>query len=204
VRIAVVYYSMYGHIATLAKSIVKGIEAAGGEAKLFQVPETLSEEVLGMMHAPPKDASVPVFQSPDELDGFDGIIFGTVSDLKRFYYCAESGRSTRFQSVELDPLLRCALCVLPGYSLRHDYCSAEGAVRYDWRRVAEGRLGGQDCRSFLLDGHAGWRTGDHCADDDHAGQSCAEKLHRSHPPTCLHSISFLSCVAIDFSSRTMV
>jgi multimeric flavodoxin WrbA len=32
---------MYGHIASLAKSVAKGVTAAGGSADLFQIPETL-------------------------------------------------------------------------------------------------------------------------------------------------------------------
>jgi NAD(P)H dehydrogenase (quinone) len=35
-KIAIVYYSMYGHIKTLADAELKGIESAGGTAKLFQ------------------------------------------------------------------------------------------------------------------------------------------------------------------------
>lgn len=36
VKVAIVYYSMYGHIATLAQAEKKGIEAAGGQADVFQ------------------------------------------------------------------------------------------------------------------------------------------------------------------------
>jgi NAD(P)H dehydrogenase (quinone) len=73
--IAIVYYSMYGHIGAMAKAIAKGVEASGAEAKLYQVPETLSEDVLAKMHAPPKDAEVPV-ATHDDLVAADGIIFG--------------------------------------------------------------------------------------------------------------------------------
>lgn len=44
-RVYVVYYSMYGHIQALARQIVIGLEKAGVKAKLFQVPETLPQEV---------------------------------------------------------------------------------------------------------------------------------------------------------------
>jgi NAD(P)H dehydrogenase (quinone) len=70
----------------VAKSIVKGIEAAGGEAHLIQVPETLSQEVLAKLHAPEKDKSVTTisFGAPgentisleDALTNCDGILFG--------------------------------------------------------------------------------------------------------------------------------
>lgn len=42
-----------------------------------QVAETLPADVLTKMHAPPKDANVPVITDPTELEAFDGIIFGT-------------------------------------------------------------------------------------------------------------------------------
>jgi NAD(P)H dehydrogenase (quinone) len=62
---------------TLAKHVAKGVEAAGGEVSVFQVAETLSEEVLGKMHAPAKDASVPIISNPADLEAYDGIIFGS-------------------------------------------------------------------------------------------------------------------------------
>lgn len=75
-KIAVIYYTTYGHVGTLAKSIVKGIQAAGAEAHVFQVPETLPKEVLEKMHAPAKDESVPVITDANKLAEFDGILFG--------------------------------------------------------------------------------------------------------------------------------
>jgi len=85
-RINVIYYSMYGHVATLAKSVVKGVEAAGGEVRLIQVPETLSQEVLTKMHAPEKDKNVSTLtfgeasgntvSLEDALVNCDGILFG--------------------------------------------------------------------------------------------------------------------------------
>ncbi|KAK9809743.1 hypothetical protein WJX73_001933 [Symbiochloris irregularis] len=72
--IYVVYYSMYGHIYKLAKEVVAGLEAEGVTVKLFQVPETLPEEVLGKMHAPPKQ-DVPLISANDLTDA-DGFVFG--------------------------------------------------------------------------------------------------------------------------------
>ena len=46
-KIAIVYYSMYGHVRTLALAEKKGLESAGCEVTLLKVPETLSDEVLG-------------------------------------------------------------------------------------------------------------------------------------------------------------
>jgi NAD(P)H dehydrogenase (quinone) len=71
----------------VAKSVVKGVEAAGAEARLIQVPETLSKEVLGKMHAPDKDPTIPTISFggvtgentitlEDALVNCDGILFG--------------------------------------------------------------------------------------------------------------------------------
>lgn len=75
-KIAIVYYSMYGHIKQLAEAEKKGIEKAGGTADLFQIPETLPEEVLTKMHAPPKDDSVRVLNDPADLLPYDGFLLG--------------------------------------------------------------------------------------------------------------------------------
>lgn len=75
-KIAVIYYSTYGHVAKMAQEVVKGVRSVEGvTADLFQVAETLPEEVLAKMHAPPKDASVPVIQ-PNQLADYDGFLFG--------------------------------------------------------------------------------------------------------------------------------
>ncbi|KAF2013296.1 benzoquinone reductase [Aaosphaeria arxii CBS 175.79] len=75
-RIAIVYYSMYGHIKQLALAEKKGIEAAGGSVDLYQIPETLSEDVLAKMHAPAKDADVKVLDNPSILEEYDAFLFG--------------------------------------------------------------------------------------------------------------------------------
>ncbi|KAJ9327823.1 CAZyme family AA6 [Paecilomyces variotii] len=73
-KIAIVYYSTYGHIVKLAEAEKKGIEAAGGKADIFQIEETLSQDVLTLMHAPGK-ASYPVVE-PQTLLEYDAILFG--------------------------------------------------------------------------------------------------------------------------------
>lgn len=67
---------MYGHIKQLAEAEKKGIEAAGGSADLFQVPETLPQDVLEKMYAPPKPTDVPVLEDPTTLEAYDGILMG--------------------------------------------------------------------------------------------------------------------------------
>ncbi|GKT65084.1 minor allergen Alt a 7 [Colletotrichum tofieldiae] len=75
-KIAIVYYSMYGHIRQLAEAEKKGIEKAGGTADLFQVAETLPEEVLAKMGAPPKPTDVPVLDDPSTLEAYDAFLIG--------------------------------------------------------------------------------------------------------------------------------
>ncbi|KAG0447789.1 hypothetical protein HPP92_028153 [Vanilla planifolia] len=69
------YYSTYGHVEKLAHEISRGASSVEGvEVKLWQVPETLSEEILGKMGAPPK-SDVPII-SANELAEADGFLFG--------------------------------------------------------------------------------------------------------------------------------
>lgn len=73
-KIAIVYYSLYGHIRQLAVSAQKGIQEAGGKADLYQVAETLTPEILEKMHAPSKSED-PVI-NPAQLTEYDGFLFG--------------------------------------------------------------------------------------------------------------------------------
>lgn len=73
-KVAIVYYSMYGHIAKVAEAEKAGLQKAGIEADLYQVPETLPEEVLTKMHAPSK-SSVPII-TPEILATYDAFLIG--------------------------------------------------------------------------------------------------------------------------------
>ncbi|KAH3684501.1 hypothetical protein WICPIJ_004534 [Wickerhamomyces pijperi] len=73
-KVAIVIYSLYGHIAKLARAEQKGIEAAGGSATIYQIPETLPDEVLTKMHAPPKP-DFPI-ATLDTLTEHDAFLFG--------------------------------------------------------------------------------------------------------------------------------
>ena len=79
-KVLIVYYSMYGHVHSLAQAMAEGVEeVTGAEAVLRRVPETLPPEVLEKMGAvgPQKTmAKVPV-ATVDELATADAIIFGT-------------------------------------------------------------------------------------------------------------------------------
>ncbi|EKM56977.1 uncharacterized protein PHACADRAFT_254412 [Phanerochaete carnosa HHB-10118-sp] len=73
-RVAIIIYSMYGHVAKLAEAEKAGIEQAGGSATIFQIAETLPDEVLAKMHAPAKP-NYPVLNA-DQLTQYDAFIFG--------------------------------------------------------------------------------------------------------------------------------
>lgn len=73
-EVAIIIYSMYGHIARLAEAEKAGIEAAGGKAAIYQVPETLPQEVLTKMHAPPK-SDYPI-ATMETLKTYNAFLFG--------------------------------------------------------------------------------------------------------------------------------
>ncbi|RYO88493.1 hypothetical protein DL764_008719 [Monosporascus ibericus] len=75
-KVAIVFYSMYGHIRKMAEAEKEGIEKAGGTADIYQVPETLPKDVLEKMHAPGQSADIPILEDPGTLEAYDGILFG--------------------------------------------------------------------------------------------------------------------------------
>jgi NAD(P)H dehydrogenase (quinone) len=79
-KVLVVYYSMYGHIYKMAGAVAEGVrEVEGCEAVIKRVPETLPDEVLGMMgalEAQKSMASVQVVTVEDLVEA-DAVIFGT-------------------------------------------------------------------------------------------------------------------------------
>jgi len=79
-KVLIVYYSLYGHIYKMAEAVAEGVrEIEGCEAVIKRVPETLPEEVLGMMgalEAQKSMAHIPV-ASVDDLAEADAVIFGT-------------------------------------------------------------------------------------------------------------------------------
>ncbi|KAJ1288594.1 hypothetical protein BS78_02G099800 [Paspalum vaginatum] len=75
-KIYIVYYSTYGHVARLAEEIKKGADSVDGvEATIWQVAETLPEEVLGKMQAAKKQPEHPVISGKQLVDA-DGVLFG--------------------------------------------------------------------------------------------------------------------------------
>jgi len=77
---AVVHHSMYGHIRAMAQAAVEAAgQVPGVTARLYRVPETLSEDILakmGALDAAKAQADVPL-ATPEVLAEADAVLFGT-------------------------------------------------------------------------------------------------------------------------------
>ena len=75
-KVLVLYYSSYGHIEAMAAAVAEGAASVPGtEVTVKRVPELVADEVArgaGMK----TDQQAPI-ATPDELAGYDAIIFGT-------------------------------------------------------------------------------------------------------------------------------
>jgi NAD(P)H dehydrogenase (quinone) len=75
-KILIVYYSMYGHIETMAKAVAEGVRSVDGtEVSIKRVPELVPEEVARKAGAK-LDQEAPI-ATVDELPDYDAIIFGS-------------------------------------------------------------------------------------------------------------------------------
>jgi NAD(P)H dehydrogenase (quinone) len=75
-QVTIAYYSTYQHVYKLAQAVKRGAERVENvKVDLYQIPETLSEEILAKMHAPSKPSHVPEF-TIDAFTKADGILFG--------------------------------------------------------------------------------------------------------------------------------
>lgn len=79
-NVAIIFYSMYGHVYTLAEAVAKGArQIPGVQVSISRVAELVPEEVLeksGAKAAQKKFAHIPVAKV-NELANADAIIFGT-------------------------------------------------------------------------------------------------------------------------------
>ncbi|KAI8070983.1 NAD(P)H:quinone oxidoreductase, type IV [Gongronella butleri] len=73
-KVYIVLYTVYHHVHKLAVEVERGLKASGVQAQMFQVQETLPEEVLKKIGALPKP-DIPVIR-PEQLVEPDGIMFG--------------------------------------------------------------------------------------------------------------------------------
>lgn len=74
-KVLVLYYSSYGHIATLASAIAEGARSTGATVDIKRVPETVPEEVAKGSHFK-LDQAAPLAAIAD-LEQYDAIIVGT-------------------------------------------------------------------------------------------------------------------------------
>lgn len=75
-KILVLYYSMYGHIETMAGAVAEGAASvAGTEVTVKRVPELMSAEALKKAGAK-TDQAAPIAK-PRELADYDAVIFGS-------------------------------------------------------------------------------------------------------------------------------
>lgn len=75
-KVLVLYYSMYGHLETMANAVAEGARSVpGAEVTVKRVPETMSPESAKAAGAK-LDQQAPV-ATPDELANYDAVIFGT-------------------------------------------------------------------------------------------------------------------------------
>ena len=75
-RILVLYYSMYGHVETMASAIAEGARSVkGADVTVKRVPETIPPDVA-QRNGVKLDQAAPV-AIPSELADYDAIIFGT-------------------------------------------------------------------------------------------------------------------------------
>lgn len=74
-KILVLYYSMYGHIETMAHAVADGANRVDGvEVVVKRVPETMQAEAFAKAGGKTQNAPVA---TPQELAEYDAIIFGT-------------------------------------------------------------------------------------------------------------------------------
>jgi NAD(P)H dehydrogenase (quinone) len=79
-KVLIVYYSMYGHIRSMAEAVKEGADGvSGADVIICRVPETLPEDDLkkmGVLEAQKAQAHIPICKLED-LESADAIIFGT-------------------------------------------------------------------------------------------------------------------------------
>ena len=127
---------------TVAETVKSGIESAGGSATIYQVAETLPQDILDKMHAPAK-ADYPVIQ-PADLPQFDAFVFGI---------------PTRYGNMPAQLKVRAQPSLSP--LLPADAPSSRaGVLRCDGPALGAGCARGQVRVRLRLDRHAGRRPGD--------------------------------------------
>ncbi len=75
-KVLVLYYSMYGHMETMAEAVAEGARGvSGADVVIKRVPETMDSEAFSNAGGK-TDQTAPVAK-PEELADYDAIIIGT-------------------------------------------------------------------------------------------------------------------------------
>ncbi|MBM3585014.1 MAG: NAD(P)H:quinone oxidoreductase [Alphaproteobacteria bacterium] len=75
-KILVLYYSAYGHVEAMANAVADGArQVAGVDVTIKRAPELVAAEVAAKSGMK-TDQAAPIAE-PDELAGYDAVIFGT-------------------------------------------------------------------------------------------------------------------------------
>lgn len=74
-KILVLYYSSYGHLATMAEAIADGARAAGADVTIRRVPETVPAEIAAQSGFRPDERHA--IATTAELPDYDAIIVGS-------------------------------------------------------------------------------------------------------------------------------
>ncbi|MHA6310854.1 MULTISPECIES: NAD(P)H:quinone oxidoreductase [Pantoea] len=75
-KILVLYYSMYGHVETMAKAVAEGARRVpGAEVDILRVPETMDADRFAQVGGKTEQAAAEA--TPEVLTQYDAIIVGT-------------------------------------------------------------------------------------------------------------------------------
>ena len=74
-KVLVLYYSSYGHLATMAEAIANGARAAGADVTIRRVPETVPAEIAAQSGFRPDERHA--IATTAELPEYDAIIVGS-------------------------------------------------------------------------------------------------------------------------------
>ena len=75
-NILVLYYSMYGHVETMAKAVAEGAKSVEGTQVTIKRVQELMPEDMARKAGVKLDQAAPI-ATVDELPGYDAIIFGS-------------------------------------------------------------------------------------------------------------------------------
>ncbi|ARJ44133.1 NAD(P)H:quinone oxidoreductase, type IV [Pantoea alhagi] len=75
-KILVLYYSMYGHVETMAQAVAEGASrVSGAEVTIKRIPETMDAERFAQVGGKTQQDAPEA--TPEELPQYDAILFGT-------------------------------------------------------------------------------------------------------------------------------